>query len=49
VPLVYLILQKNERIPELIFVLRQEVEMYDLYQQRIAECDQQRQIRQVPG
>lgn len=29
--------------PELLFVLRQEVEMYDVYQQRIAECDQQLQ------
>jgi transposase len=29
--------------PELLFVLRQEVEMYDSYQQRIAECDQQLQ------
>ena len=28
---------------ELLFVLRQEVEMYDVYQQRIAECDQQLQ------
>jgi transposase len=27
--------------PELLFVLQQEVEMYDTYQQRIAECDQQ--------
>jgi len=25
--------------PELLFVLKQEVEMYDTYQQRIAECD----------
>jgi transposase len=25
--------------PELLFVLQQEVEMYDTYQQRIAECD----------
>jgi hypothetical protein len=29
--------------PELVFVLRQEVEMYDTYQRRIAECDQQLQ------
>ena len=29
--------------PELLFVLKQEVEMYDTYQQRIAECDQQLQ------
>jgi transposase len=29
--------------PELLFVLQQEVEMYDTYQQRIAECDQQLQ------
>jgi transposase len=28
---------------ELLFVLRQEVAMYDIYQQRIAECDQQLQ------
>ncbi|MGH7869411.1 MAG: IS110 family transposase, partial [Candidatus Dormibacteraceae bacterium] len=27
--------------PELLFVLQQEVEMYDTYQRRIAECDQQ--------
>ncbi|HLM81197.1 MAG TPA: hypothetical protein VK302_11255 [Terriglobales bacterium] len=27
--------------PELVFVLKQEVDMYDTYQQRIAECDQQ--------
>ena len=26
---------------DLLFVLRQEVAMYDVYQQRIAECDQQ--------
>src|SRR5262249_1497179 len=25
--------------PELLFVLKQGVEMYDVYQQRIAECD----------
>ena len=29
--------------PELLFVLEQEVEMYDTYQRRIAECDQQLQ------
>src|ERR1700693_4034130 len=29
--------------PELLFVLQQEVEMRDTYQQRIAECDQQLQ------
>jgi len=29
--------------PELLFVLQQEVAMYDTYQQRIAECDQQLQ------
>jgi transposase len=28
---------------ELLFVLQQEVEMYDTYQQRMAECDQQLQ------
>src|ERR1700675_193628 len=27
--------------PELLFVLQQEVEMYDTYQRRIAECDQE--------
>jgi len=27
--------------PELVFVLQQEVDLYDTYQQRIAECDQQ--------
>jgi transposase len=27
--------------PELLFVLKQEVEMYDTYRQRIAECDQE--------
>src|SRR5262249_47559657 len=26
--------------PDLVFVLQQEVAMYDAYQQRIAECDQ---------
>lgn len=35
-------LQGNWR-PELVFVLKQEVEMYDTYQQRISECDQQLQ------
>jgi hypothetical protein len=30
---------------ELIFVLQQELEMYDTYQRRIAECDQQLQKR----
>ncbi len=35
-------LQGNWR-PELLFVLGQEVEMYDTYQKRIAECDQQLQ------
>jgi transposase len=29
--------------PELIFVLQQELEMYDTYQRRMAECDQQLQ------
>ena len=29
--------------PELLFVLQQEVDMYDTYQKRIAECDQQLQ------
>ena len=33
--------------PELLFVLQQEVEMYDIYQQRIAECDQQ--LAETPG
>jgi transposase len=28
---------------ELLFVLQQEIEMYDVYQQRITECDQQLQ------
>jgi transposase len=27
--------------PELIFLLQQEIDMYDAYQRRIAECDQQ--------
>jgi transposase len=29
--------------PELLFVLQQEVDMYDIYQKRIAECDQRLQ------
>jgi transposase len=29
--------------PELLFVLQQEVDMYDTYQERISECDQQLQ------
>lgn len=29
--------------PELIFILQQEMEMYDTYQRRISECDQQLQ------
>jgi len=29
--------------PELLFVLQQELAMYDTYQQRIAKCDQQLQ------
>jgi transposase len=29
--------------PELLFVLQQEIEMYDTYQRRITECDQQLQ------
>jgi len=29
--------------PELVFVLQQEVDMYDTYQKRIVECDQQLQ------
>ena len=29
--------------PELIFVLQQEIDMYDAYQRRISECDQQLQ------
>jgi len=28
---------------ELVFVLQQEIEMYDTYQRRVAECDQQLQ------
>jgi len=35
-------LQGNWR-PELLFVLQQEVEMYDTYQKRISECDQRLQ------
>lgn len=35
-------LQGNWR-PELLFVLQQQVEMYDIYQRRIAECDQKLQ------
>src|SRR5437763_11233685 len=27
--------------PEMLFVLKQEVEMYDTYQRRIRECDQE--------
>ena len=30
-------------MPQLVFVLHQEVDLYDAYQQRIAECDQQMQ------
>jgi transposase len=29
--------------PELIFILQQELEMYDTYQRRVAECDEQLQ------
>ncbi len=29
--------------PELIFILQQELEMYDAYQRRVAECDEQLQ------
>ena len=29
--------------PELVFVLQQELEMYDVYQRRVAECDEQLQ------
>jgi transposase len=36
-------LQGNWR-PELLFVLQQQVEMYDIYQRRIAECDQKLQL-----
>jgi transposase len=35
-------LEGNWRV-ELVFVLQQEVDMYDTYQRRIAECDQQLQ------
>ena len=37
--------------PDLLFVLQQEVEMYDSYHQRIAECDQrlQRQLASFAG
>lgn len=37
--------------PELLFLLQQEIEMYDTYQRRIAECDQQlqRQLTSFPG
>jgi transposase len=35
-------LEGNWRL-DLLFVLHQEVEMYDVYQRRIAECDQQLQ------
>jgi transposase len=31
--------------PELLFVIQQEVDMYDAYQQRIVECDQQLQTQ----
>ena len=34
--------------PELLFVLQQEVDMYDTYQKRIAECDLQLQ-KQLAG
>jgi transposase len=34
--------------PELVFVLQQEVDMYDTFQKRIAECDQQLQ-KQLAG
>jgi transposase len=37
-------LQGNWR-PELLFLLQQEVEMYDTYQKRIMECDQQLQLQ----
>src|ERR1700720_4252876 len=37
-------LEGNWRL-ELIFVLQQELEMYDTYQRRVAECDQQLQMR----
>lgn len=37
--------------PELVFVLQQEVDMYDTYQKRIVECDQQlqKQIASLTG
>jgi transposase len=35
-------LQGNWR-PEVVFVVQQEVDMYDTYQKRIVECDQQLQ------
>src|SRR5215471_9384340 len=37
--------------PELLFVLQQEVDMYDTYQKRIAECDQrlQKQLASLTG
>jgi len=37
--------------PELLFVLQQEVDMYDTYQKRIAECDQQlqKQLARLTG
>ena len=37
--------------PELLFVLRQEIDMFDTYQKRIAECDQQlqRQLATLTG
>ncbi len=37
--------------PELLFLLQQEIEMYDTYQRRVAECDQQlqRQLISFPG
>ena len=35
-------LQGNWR-PELLFIVRQQLEMYEAYQRRIAECDQQLQ------
>lgn len=37
--------------PELLFLLQQEIEMYDVYQRRVAECDQQlqRQLARFPG
>jgi transposase len=37
--------------PELLFVLKQEVDMYDTYQQRIAECDRalQAHLKSMPG